>query len=240
MSNQTVMFTFFGVFLGLCILILVLDRKYFMLRDVGGVQPKPFSWSRVQMAWWTVIVLTAFITAIVRTTGNIPTFDNSTLYMLGISYTTTVSAVMIDVSDKSNPTITGLSQNMRSGGILMDILSDKNGINIHRFQNFLFNVIFGSWFMYESLKNLYIAPDCKMCTNPADMKACVDCMTAYASSIMPVITPNNLVLLGASSGVYAALKTTENKLSSPATSVQQPVNIATGPQTNPQHPVTLG
>lgn len=245
MDNQTITFVFFGIFLGLWILILILDRKYFMLRDNGLGQPRPFSWSRVQMTWWTVIVLTEFIIAIVRSSGQIPTFNNSTLYMLGISSATIVTATLIDISDQSNPSLTSLGQNMKGSGMIIDILSNKNGINIHRFQNFLFNVIFGVWFLSESLQHLRVAPDCKICTNPADMKACVECMTAYANSVMPVITSNNLILLGASSGVYAAMKITENKQPTALAPVQTTVTSTVVPQSSqsPQsqnHPVTLG
>jgi hypothetical protein len=248
MNNQTVIYVFFGIFCGLWIIILLLDKKYFMLRDASMAQPRPFSWSRVQMTWWTVIVLTAFITVIVRTSGQIPTFNDSTLYMLGISSATIVSSTLIDISDRSNPSLTSLGQDMKGVGMIMDILSDKNGINIHRFQNFLFNMIFGIWFLYESLQHLFITPNCKVCTNPADMKACVDCMTAYANSIMPVITPNNLVLLGVSSGVYAAMKTTENKQPSATASPQTTITTTVIPaSTQPaqqapsqSHPVILG
>ena len=161
MNNQNITFTFFGIFLGLWIVILLLDRKSYLLRDSGSGDSRPFSWSRVQMTWWTVIILTAFVTAIVRTSGVIPVFDNSTLYMLGISSVTTISATLIDVSDRSNPTITDLGQDMKSAGMIIDILSDKTGINIHRLQTFFYNIIFGAWFMYESLQHLFIPPACK-------------------------------------------------------------------------------
>ncbi len=221
MNNQTIPYVFFGIFLGLWIIIFLLDKKYCMLREGGVGHSKPFSWSRVQMTWWTVIILTAFVTAIFRASGVIPVFDNSTLFMLGISSGTTVSAAIIDISDRSNPTITDMGQDMKSAGIIMDVLSDKNGINIHRFQTFIFNVIFGAWFMYQSYLHLSIPPDCKVCANPSDIRACTDCITAYANSVMPVIAPNNLVLMAVSSGIYAALKTTENKQPSGSATSQQ-------------------
>lgn len=214
MNSTAITYIFFGIFFGQWIVILVLDSKYAMLRDNGTGASRPFSWSRVQMTWWTVIVLTAFATAVVRTGGTIPILDNSTLYLLGISSATTISSTMIDVSDRSNPSIKEMAQDLKSAGMILDILSDKSGINIHRFQTFLFNVLFGVWFMYESLQHLFVPYACKPPSNPAESAAFVECLTKYASSIMPVIAPNNLVLLAASSGVYTALKTTENKLPS--------------------------
>lgn len=211
MTANTITYVFLGIFIGLWIVILVLDSKYYMLRDNGTGMSRPYSWSRVQMTWWTVIVITAFATAVIRTNGVIPVLDNSTLYLIGISSVTAISSSMIDVSDRSNPDIKLMAQDMKSAGMILDILSDKSGINIHRFQTFLFNIIFGVWFMYESLQHLFIPPACKPPVNPAESKAFVDCLTAYASGIMPVIAPNNLVLLAVSSGVYTAMKTTENK-----------------------------
>ena len=142
MTNNTITYIFFGVFIGLWIVILVLDNRYYMLRDSGTGASRPFSWSRVQMTWWMVIVLTAFTTAVIRTNGIIPVLDNTTLYLLGISSVTTISSSLIDVSDRSNPNITQMAQDMKSAGMIMDILSDKSGINIHRFQTFLFNINF--------------------------------------------------------------------------------------------------
>jgi hypothetical protein len=128
-----------------------------------------------------------------------------------------------------------MAQDMKSAGMIMDILSDKSGINIHRFQTFLFNIIFGAWFLSESLHHLFVPPACKPATDPLATKAFIDCLTNYASSIMPVIAPNNLVLLAASSGVYAALKTTENKQqpNDPDTTGTSQSNTGVLPSTNP-------
>ena len=39
----------------------------------------------------------------------------------------------------------------------------------------------------------------------------VVCPPLEMNAILPILEPNNLILLGLSSGTYAALKTTENK-----------------------------
>ena len=60
---------------------------------------------------------------------------------------------------------------------------------------------------------------------------------------MPVVTTNNLILMGASSGLYAALKTTENKqaLTSPLpTSQTQVTNPIINPIANSTSTNTLG
>lgn len=183
--------TFWIVFLALSALVWVFDKKYYMLRDNSTALPRPFSFSRVQLAWWTVIVIASFVSIIIAR-GASPTFDVSTLYLLGISSATTVGATLIDINDENNPNLTGLSQDIHGDNFFLDILSDKNGINVHRFQTVAFNIIFGIWFI--TYVNNHIG----------DSKTNID-------AIMPVISPNNLILLGVSSGLYAALKTTENK-----------------------------
>jgi len=92
------------VFFVMLFIILFCDLKYNMLRDVSIASSKPYSWSRVQLAWWMQIVLSAFITIICCSTGHqIPTLDSSTLVLLGITTGTTAAAAMIDVSDQKKP-----------------------------------------------------------------------------------------------------------------------------------------
>ena len=71
-------------------------------------------------------------------------------------------------------------------------MSDEVNVNMHRFQTVIFNAVFGIWFVNSVLTSF---------------------LTANVDMIMPVITMNNLILLGLSSATYAALKTTENKTS---------------------------
>ena len=173
-------------FLVLLFAVFYFDIKYDMLKDISTANRKPYSFSRVQLAWWSVIILTSFITIIA--TKGIPILDKSQLILLGISAVTTGSARIIDVSDQSNNV--SMIQNDERQNILLDILSDSNGVSIHRFQSLVFNITFGIWFISQVLQNFSGHP---------------------ASEIMPVIEQSNLILLGLSSGAYVALKTTENK-----------------------------
>ena len=94
MANFWIVFAFFIV------LVAWLDRKYCMLRDTTTVKTRQsYSWSRVQLAWWTVIILSSFIT-IFFSKGVAPTLHMSTVILLGISSATTVTAVAIDLSDQ--------------------------------------------------------------------------------------------------------------------------------------------
>ena len=183
---------YWATFIVLLALVYFFDKKYFMLRDNSTAVPRPYSFSRVQLAWWSVIILAAFISIIIISKGTAPTFDTSTLYLLGISSATTVGATLIDISDQTNPNVAGLSQNIKGDNFFLDILSDKNGVDVHRFQSVVFNTVFGLWFIIYVLNHL-----CNAATTP--------------DAVMPVISGNNLILLGVSSGVYATLKATENK-----------------------------
>lgn len=178
-----------------------------MLRDISNAPAhQPYSWSRVQLAWWTIIVLSSFISILI-VQGVAPTLDSSTVILLGISAATTATAKMIDVSDadKLNPI---RHQNDFGKNFFLDILSDEKGVSVTRFQTFVFNTVFGIWFIHAVLNNIHVC-DCTLYkADPDIMNACVNNSLNY---IMPPISNNNLVLLGLSSGTYAALKLTENK-----------------------------
>src|SRR6202000_2037057 len=100
-------FIFWATLVVLAALVIFFDRKYFMLRDNSTAVPRPYSFSRVQLAWWTVIVLASFISIFISR-GVAPDLSTSTLYLLGISSATTVGATLIDLSDQTNPNLTGL------------------------------------------------------------------------------------------------------------------------------------
>lgn len=82
------------------LLIILLDKKYYLLRDISIAKQKTYSYARVQLSWWTIIIISSFI-AIFITKGNLPILDSSLIILLGISSGTTGVASIIDVSDRS-------------------------------------------------------------------------------------------------------------------------------------------
>lgn len=181
----------------LMITILVFDYNFGMLRDTSNANKRPFSLSKVHLAFWFIIIASSFISIIICIAGHdIPTFANSTLVLLGISTGTLTAGRLIDVSDQNNNL--NRTQDDEGSNFLLDILSDADGISLHRFQCFVFNIVIGGWFIYETFNNLAV-------------KGKID-----INKIMPDITPNNLVLLGISAGTYIALKTNENKGQAPS------------------------
>lgn len=172
-----------------------------MLRDSSVADKKPYSFSKVQLAFWLIIILSAFVTIIFCIGDhNIPTFANSTLIILGISTGTLTAGRIIDVSDQSNP-LTDRSQDYNGQNFLLDILSDAGGVSLHRLQCFFFNLIIGGWMSYKVMLSLAVAT--------TNSKFNID-------GIIPDISANNLVLMGISAGTYIALKSNENK---PATNL---------------------
>ena len=191
MSSITI---FWIVFVLLSIAVLYCNKTYCMLKDRSNAEKQPYSWSRVQLAWWTIIVLTSFITIIIDF-NQAPGLNTSTVILLGISAATIATAKVIDVSDETDPNIVR-HQDKNGANFILDILSDQNNVSITRFQTVVFNFVFGLWFIAYVMEHL-----------PTATSGSVD-------AIMPLIDNNNLVLLGLSSATYAAIKTTENKSNS--------------------------
>jgi hypothetical protein len=197
----------------------VCERKWCLLRDLTQPKPQPYSWSRVQLAWWTVIILSAFIAIIwkghadpsgawVHDAVDLP---RSAVVLLGISSLTTITARTMDANSDVVHTGNGES-------FFLDILSDHNGVSIARFQTVVFNFVFGIWFIAETAQRL--------------------AANAPADTIMPPITDNNLILLGMSSAAYAAMKLTENKEKAKADAID---GVDGSPATTPTlAPASLG
>ena len=109
--------------------------------DHNIINPKkPFSLARVQIAMWTIIIIFTYLD-VYFCKGCCNTIslslNKTALILLGISIGTTAIAGTIDNSQQNNQR----HQNEPSNGILLDILSDGNGISIHRFQVILFTIV---------------------------------------------------------------------------------------------------
>ena len=163
----------------------------------------------------------------------------------------------------TNTSTPALSRDYHSEGFLLDILSDTNGVSIHRLQALVFNLLFGAWFIYEVFRHIKGISPCSLITasdvaaakqhlanmvkQPTKTSAMARAMahlriaicSTPINDILPIFTTNNLILLGMSSGTYIALKTTENSQIAPSPSQpgnpQQPNQQPPSPQpVNPQ------
>ena len=154
--------------------------KRSMLKDESCAVNKPYSLARFQLAWWTFVIVVSYI-LIYALKEDMNIVTTSALALLGISVTATGFARTIDYAQQNNDS--GRHQNEESEGFLLDLLSDENGLSIHRFQNFVFTILFGLIFLYRIFK------DCRM----------------------PEFGNMELALMGISSGTYVAVKSLENK-----------------------------
>lgn len=141
-----------------------------------------YSLAKVQLFWWTVIISTCFAISYAAT-GNIQNVLNtSCLVLLGISLGTTAAGKVIDNSEEANLAVRHQTMNPRN--FWMDILSDYQGVNLHRFQAVIFTLLFGIVFIIQFFQ--------------ADMTQ------------LPAFDTTTLGLLGVSSGGFVALKFNEN------------------------------
>ncbi len=169
--------------------------------------PKPgYSWSRVQFAFWTIIIVGSAIYVWLLKCGCSTNkismdIDPVNLGLLGIAIGTTTVGKIIDTSQSNQPAAatTSAQQNQPSQGFLIDILSDETGVSIHRLQNVLWTAVIG----YIYISHVYTT-----CAIPGST----------------VISPTMIALMGLSSAGYLGVKTTENQIAPGTGTPQQPIS----------------
>ena len=175
----------------------VFDTNSFNSLAIGQFirDPKPgYSWSRVQFAFWTIIIVGSAIYVWLLKCGCSTNkismeIDPVNLGLLGIAIGTTTVGKVIDTSQSNQPAAatTSAQQNQPSQGFFIDILSDETGVSIHRLQNVLWTAVIGY---------IYISQVYKTCAIPGST----------------VISPTMIALMGLSSAGYLGVKTTENQI----------------------------
>lgn len=163
---------------------LYMAAKTNLLKDISDLTPKPYSFARSQLFWWSLIIVCCFSISY-GSTGTMPELSASCLILLGISLGTTTTARIIDNNEINSKIVRYQNELDKKGkGFLYNILSDENGVSIHRFQALVFNIIFGLMFIVE-----------------------------FASDNTTFINFSNveLSLMGISSAAYVGLKMNENK-----------------------------
>ncbi|SHJ37211.1 hypothetical protein SAMN02745146_2950 [Hymenobacter daecheongensis DSM 21074] len=177
------------VFIGLIWLAIRTD----IIKDQSTHEKRPYSLARTQIAWWTLVVLAAFLHLYVYT-NEMPTLTDATLVLLGISAGTFAGARLVD---QSQAEAQRHQSTVGSRGFFYDLMSDgsdrynsgRNGISVHRFQLLIWTLVLTILFLRYTLRNLD----------------------------MPKFDDNLLLLMGISNGTYLLLKIPEN--AQPATEV---------------------
>jgi hypothetical protein len=133
---------------------------------------RPFSLGKSQLAFWTVVVIGSFLYIFFATDRYGGLMNNTVLWLLGISSgTAALSAAAggpaapsgsppaapaapppnVPAAPPPNvpaaPAPPQVHQNF-----FTDILSDKQGMNVHRLQMVIWTVVFGGIFVYASIK----------------------------------------------------------------------------------------
>lgn len=171
-----------------------LGRRTTLLRSSSpgtalGMQA-PYSLARFQLAFWSFLVIAAYV-FIWMITEELDTITGSVLVLLGIGSATALGAAMID---QGTPAAPGTAESAPatdaasaprpltvSRGFLNDVLSDDQGISLHRFQLFIWTLVLGIIF----------------------------CASVYNGLAMPQFSSTLLGLMGLSSGTYLGFKVPE-------------------------------
>jgi len=170
---------------------------------------RSFSLSQTQMTWWFWIVLSSFLYIAWTRWDIFGGMNEQALTLTGIGVGTAIGAAIIDQSkkDKAGPLkdltealakikdpatppadlpawiakFNAAAARLRSVGFLADILSDVDGISLHRFQSFAWTVVLGGVFL----------------------------ISVFSAGQMPTFNGYELTLLGISAGTYLGLKIPE-------------------------------
>lgn len=142
---------------------IVLGAKSLLLHDNSTSPRPPFSFSRVQLYWWVVVIAFCFIDHLAQflsgqldpPEGPLPKLNATCLILLGIGVGTTGLAQVMDGQQRSNANLQGtpLTQDTPSVGFFTDILSDESGLSVHRLQALVFNLIYGVSFVIHFLSS---------------------------------------------------------------------------------------
>jgi hypothetical protein len=172
--------TEFLAFLGIITLALAifiyLCRTTSLVRS--GTHPvpheRPYSLSLFQMSFWFFLVIAAYV-FMWLITDELDTITDSVLALIGIGAATALGAALID-KNKTAPAPEEPGGTSR--GFINDLMSDPNGVSLHRFQMFVWTLVLGVIFIGSVYKNL----------------------------AMPEFSATLLGLMGISSGTYLGFK----------------------------------
>ncbi len=158
-----------------------------------------FSLAKTQFAGWTVIIASSYIyMSLCKGDCADAAISKTALVLMGIGTGILTASAIIDKREMQDNRLR--HQNRPSQGFFVDILSDDNGISIHRFQNFVWTTI--AMIVYVN-KVAHVQNGC----------------------VLPELSDTLLALTGISGVTFLTMRATENKPS--AESAQQ--NAAANP-----------
>ena len=144
----------------------------------------PFSLTKVQFGLWTVVISSAYIyLSLCKGDCAAGTINKTALVLMGIFAGTAAASTIIDKREMNDNR--PRHQNTPSQGFFVDILSDDNGISLHRFQNFVWTLIAVIVYLYKLQE---VSTGC----------------------LLPELSDTLLALTGISSATYVLLRSKEN------------------------------
>ena len=143
---------------------------------------RPYSLSRSQLGVWTLVISCSYIYVEFCKSCQFQgiNIDTTLLSLMGISAGTAAAGSMIDAANNQVPH----HQDGPSEGFFSDILSDQNGISIHRFQNVIWTLIAIAIYLWQ--------------------------LPGLICGHLPVLDQTLVALTGISSLTYLGLKVNEN------------------------------
>lgn len=155
-----------------------LGARSALVRDAGApgvpLAQRTFSLAKVQMAWWFAIIFASFV-FLWMVTGETPAISAQALMLLGISSATTAASMGVN------------GPRVGADGVkdvfFGDLLSDADGITIHRFQMVVMTIALGLVFLSHVAQQL----------------------------TMPEFDASLITLMGISAATYVGLKIPEKK-----------------------------
>jgi len=146
--------TWLGLMVVFALLILWAGRNSGMLRDSGVVtvgHRAMFSLARVQLTYWTFIVLGSFVFIGMITGDYLNSMNEKVLALMGISVGTSLGSSIIDNGASGTSPRAALSS---TGSWWRDILNDGKDISIHRFQMTAWTIVLGIVFLHQVYSKL--------------------------------------------------------------------------------------
>ncbi|MXV50313.1 hypothetical protein GS399_04960 [Pedobacter sp. HMF7647] len=171
----------------------------------------PFSLTKVQFGIWTVIISSVYVyVSLCRGDCAAGSINQTALVLMGIFSGTAAASTIMDKNEMSDNR--PRHQNAPSQGFFIDILSDDNGISLHRFQNFAWTVIAITVYLYKASQTT-------------------------KGGELPELSDTLLALTGISSATYLVLKNQEND--PPAHALPEPATVVpVGAVQTPQQPAS--
>jgi hypothetical protein len=132
------------------------DEAYDTDGKLADTATRPFSYARMQLFWWTMIILSCY-TFFYGLTGSLAPLNPTAVALLGFGVVVLAGGKLIDKRQISNNDLGTRAQDddASKDSFITDMLSDEHGPCIHRFQAVIFNLIFGIGYISFFISAIY-------------------------------------------------------------------------------------